>query len=99
VTIRTRETSVPRSLILRVETAEDLFPGDITVRFNGRALRAGMRPATPQIFGEKIWPGLPSIKRTIEFVVVPGLLRPLNTVTATSRRLLTLEWVYLGVKP
>jgi hypothetical protein len=99
VTIRTRETSVPRSLILRVETAEDLFPGDITVQFNGRTLRAGKRPVTSQIFGEKIWPGLPPIERTIEFVVAPGLLRPLNTLTATSRRLLTLQWVYLGVKP
>lgn len=97
VRILTNESLVPRALVLRIEVDEDISPGDITVRFNGATPGGGTSPATPQVYPEKIWPGLPSMKKTLEFEIDPSLLRPENTLAIGAQRQLTVQWVYLGV--
>jgi hypothetical protein len=84
-------------MVLRIEAEEDLSPGDITLRFNGTSPGEGTSPNTPQVYPERIWPGLPSMKKTVEFAIAPSLLRKENVLILIGRRPVTVRWVYLGV--
>jgi hypothetical protein len=38
------------------------------------------------------------MKKTLEFVADPALLKDVNVVTIQANRPVTVEWVYLGVR-
>jgi hypothetical protein len=98
VVVRTVEPVRPRSVILRIECADTLAAGDLQLKMNGVALARGVRPSTPQVFSENIWPSLPLREKTLEFIADPDLLRDANELTIQASRPVTVEWVYLGVK-
>jgi len=98
VIVRTFEPSRPRSIIVRIECSDSLIAGDLRVKMNGVLLSGGVRPSLPQIFPQKSWPSLPVEEKTLEFVADPSLLKDTNELAIQASRLVTVEWVYLGVR-
>ena len=98
VTVRTHEPVRPGSVVLRIECADTVITGDLRVWINGTYLPQGLTPSQPQVFPERIWPSLPVMKKTLEFVADPALLKDVNVVTIQANRTVTVEWVYLGVR-
>ena len=98
VTVRTHEPVRPGSVVLRIECADTVITGDLRVWINGTYLPQGLTPSQPQVFPERIWPSLPVMKKTLEFVADPALLKDVNVVTIQANRPVTVEWVYLGVR-
>jgi hypothetical protein len=97
VLLDVQETVTPRQLVLRIECKEDMDPDELKVMFNGRELPEGHRPASPQIFPEKVVRQLPDVKKTVEFAVDPAWLVATNRIGIHAQKEMTVEYVYLGV--
>ncbi len=97
VTMRISEPVRPASALLRVECSKAIVPGDLRVRVNGIVLPEGVRPASSQLFPEKVTRAMPDITKTVEYVVDPGLLTEVNAIGIQAMVPLKVEWVYLGV--
>lgn len=98
VTLKTHEPVRPRSGVLRVECAGELSPGDLVLRWNGSDLGRGVRPESPQVFQEEVWPSLPVRENMLEFAVDPASVKAENQIVIKSGKELRVEWVHLGVR-
>jgi hypothetical protein len=96
--IQTHEPTMPRSVIVRLECAEDLSPDDLHLGFNSDTQSTGKIPLQPQIFPERVLGPLPLTGKTLEFSIDPAELKSQNVLTVKARRPVTLEWVYLAVR-
>jgi hypothetical protein len=96
VLVRVAEPARPKRALLRVECDEDLQRGDLSVRFNGALLPDGVVPSAAQFFPQPTWPEAPVRSRTLEFAVNPASLKGENRISISSRKEVTVRWVYLA---
>jgi hypothetical protein len=97
VLMQTAEHQAPHSALLRIECRDSVSTAALQVSFNGARLSGGSHPSRE--FVRKV-PYKPTpAPRCLEFIIDPGVIRRNNTLTLTAREGMTVEWIYLAVKP
>jgi hypothetical protein len=98
VTFGTAEQVPPAGIRLRVECAGSTAEGSLAVAFNGVKLPRGVHPADPRIVPRNVLYVPPPVSHALEFVIDPGSLRDVNSLTLSSGADVSVQWIYLIVK-
>ncbi|MDH3253134.1 MAG: hypothetical protein OEM41_10105, partial [Ignavibacteria bacterium] len=98
VTIRTNEPVRPKRIVLRVECAEDIVPGELIVSFNGESLSDGAQAKSAMLFPQPVEYTPAPTSRSVEYQIDPRRLKEKeNVLDLRAKKEVRVDWIYLGV--